>query len=163
MKDYSTGSESKRFILSYKVEDNKIIAKLACGELYTIPYSQENENKIISLMEKQADSAYVTLLTTLTKTLIVTSPLLLTLDISNFVNYGGWYWGTMLFTGVVSVILLDGIIGINQLIMKRDEKKLKEFLNCKESLNKSLDIALNNRNITLGVSKKAIKEIVAIR
>lgn len=46
----------------------------------------------------------------------------------------------MLFTGVVSVILFDGIIGINQLIMKRDEKKLKEFLNCKESLNKSLDM-----------------------
>ena len=55
MKDYSLNyDDSKKFILSYKTENGIIVAKLASGELYTVPYSEENENKIISRMEEQA-------------------------------------------------------------------------------------------------------------
>ena len=55
MKDYSLNyDDSKKFILSYKIENGKIVAKLASGESYTVPYSEENKNKIISRMEEQA-------------------------------------------------------------------------------------------------------------
>lgn len=52
MKNYSLNyDDSKKFILSYKIEIGKIVAKLASGKSYTVPYSEENENKIISRME----------------------------------------------------------------------------------------------------------------
>ena len=53
MKDYSLNyDDSKKFILSYKIENGKIVAKLASGESCTVPYSEENENKIIFRMEE---------------------------------------------------------------------------------------------------------------
>ena len=48
MKDYLLNcDDSRKNILSYKIKNGEIVAKLASGELYTIPYSDENENKII--------------------------------------------------------------------------------------------------------------------
>ncbi len=46
MKDYSLNiDEKKQYILSYKIENQKIITKLASGESYIIPYTIENEKK----------------------------------------------------------------------------------------------------------------------
>lgn len=54
MKDYTINKEDKKmFILSYKIKDKNIIAKLATGEKYIIPYTKENEEKILERMIEQ--------------------------------------------------------------------------------------------------------------
>lgn len=87
MKDYSLNyDDSKKFILSYKIENGKIVAKLASGESCTVPYSEENENKIISRMEEQARYAQPKPLKMLDKILTISQPLMLPIAIMNFVN-----------------------------------------------------------------------------
>lgn len=156
MKDYSLNyDDSKKFILSYKIENEKIVAKLASGELYTVPYSEENENKIISRMEEQARYAQPKPLQTLDKILAISQPLVLPIAIMNFVNNGGWLYSIML------AIIAEGAIyypakAIINAIKKRDIKKLNYFLDNKEELNESIE---KSENMKLGVSKKAVKEI----
>ena len=153
MKNYSLNyDDSKKFILSYKIENGKIVAKLASGESYTVPYSEENENKIISRMEEQARYAQPKPLKMLDKILTISQPLMLPIAIMNFVNNGGWFYGMLL------VIIAEGAIyypakTIINAIKKRDIKKLNYFLDHKEELNEK------SENIKLGVSKKAIKQI----
>lgn len=156
MKDYSLNyDDSKKFILSYKIENEKIVAKLASGELYTVPYSEENENKIISRMEEQARYAQPKPLQTLDKILAISQPLVLPIAIMNFVNNGGWLYGIMLAIIVEGAIYYPAKAIINA-IKKRDIKKLNYFLDNKEELNESIE---KSENMKLGVSKKAVKEI----
>lgn len=156
MKDYSLNyDDSKKFILSYKIENGKIVAKLASGELYTVPYSEENENKIISRMEKQARYAEPKPLKTLDKILAISQPLVLPIAIMNFVNNVGWFYGIMLAIIVEGAIYYPAKAIINA-IKKRDIKKLNYFLDNKEELNESIE---KSENMKLGVSKKAVKEI----
>lgn len=156
MKDYSLNfDDSKKFILSYKMENGKIVAKLASGELYTVPYSEENENKIISRMEEQARYAQPKPLQTLDKIFTISQPLLLPIAIMTFVNNGGW------FNGIILAIVAGGAIyypakAIINAVKKRDIKKLNYFLDHKEELNENIE---KSENIKLGVSKKAIKQI----
>lgn len=54
MKDYTFNNEDKKmFILSYKIKKDNIIIKLASKEKYIIPYSIENEQKILERMKEQ--------------------------------------------------------------------------------------------------------------
>ena len=54
MKDYSIyKEEARRFILRYEIKSDKIIAELASGEDYVIPYTKENEIKVLEKMEEQ--------------------------------------------------------------------------------------------------------------
>lgn len=156
MKDYSLNyDDSKKFILSYKIENGKIVAKLASGELYTVPYSDENENKIISRMEKQARYAQPKPLKTSDKILAISQPLVLPIAIINFVNNGGWFYGILLAVIAVGAVGYPARVIINA-IKKRDIKKLNYFLDNKEELNESIE---KIENMKLGVSKKAVKEI----
>lgn len=156
MKDYSLNyDDSKKFILSYKIENGKIVAKLASGELYTVPYSEENENKIISRMEKQARYAQPKPLKTPDKILAISQPLVLPIAIINFVNNGGWFYGILLAVIAVGAVGYPAKVIINA-IKKRDIKKLNYFLDNKEELNESIE---KSENMKLGVSKKAVKEI----
>lgn len=156
MKNYSLNyDDSKSFILSYKIENGKIVAKLASGELYTVPYSEENENKIISRMEKQARYAEPKPLNTPDKILAISQPLVLPIAIMNFINNGGWFYGIMLAIIVEGAIYYPAKAIINA-IKKRDIKKLNYFLDNKEELNKSIE---KSENMKLGISKKAVKEI----
>lgn len=156
MKNYSLNyDDSKSFILSYKIENGKIVAKLASGELYTVPYSEENENKIISRMEKQTRYAEPKPLNTPDKILAISQPLVLPIAIMNFINNGGWFYGIMLAIIVEGAIYYPAKAIINA-IKKRDIKKLNYFLDNKEELNKSIE---KSENMKLGISKKAVKEI----
>ena len=156
MKDYSLNhDDSKKFILSYKIENGKIVAKLASGESYTVPYSEENENKIISRMEEQARYAQPKPLQMVDKILTISQPLMLPISIMNFVNNGGWFYGMLLAIIVESAIYYPAKTIINA-IKKRDIKKLNYFLDHKEELNENIE---KSENIKLGVSKKAIKQI----
>ena len=156
MRDYSLSyDDSKKFILSYKIENGKIIAKLASGELYTVPYSDENENKIISRMEEQAKHAQPKPLKTPDKILAISQPLVLPIAIINFVNNGGWFYGILI--AVIAVRAVDNPAkAIINAIKRRDIKKLNYFLDHKEELNENIK---KSENIKLGVSKKAIKQI----
>lgn len=54
MKDYSLNLEdSKTFVLNYTVKDNQIAVNLANGENYVIPYTTENEVKLLKRMKTQ--------------------------------------------------------------------------------------------------------------
>ncbi len=156
MKDYSLNfDDPKKFILSYKIENGKIIVKLASGGLYTVPYSEDNENTIISRMESQARNAQPKQLKAIDKILSITQPLILPLAIMNFVTYGGWFYAIML------AILVEGAIyyparRIINAIKKRDIEKLNYFLDHKEELNESIE---KSEKMKLGVSKKAVKQI----
>lgn len=156
MKDYSLNyDDSKKFILSYKIENGKIVAKLASGELYKVPYSEENENKIISKMEEQAKHAQQKPLNPLDKILAISQPSVLPIAIINFLNNGGWYYGIILAIIAVGAICYPAKAIINA-IKKKDIKKLNYFLDNKEELNESIE---KSENMKLGVSKKAIKQI----
>lgn len=158
MKDYSLNTdEQKKYILSYKIEDGKIIAKLASGESYTIPYTEENEQSVISKMEVQARNAEVKPLSMMDKILSVSQPLILPIAIANFINYGGWFYG------IVLAILVEGAIvypakRIINAIKKRDIKKLNYFLDHQQELNDNVG---DNENMLLNVSKKTISQIKA--
>lgn len=160
MKDYSLNyDDSKKFILSYKIENGKIVAKLASGESYTVPYSEENENKIISRMEEQARYAQPKPLQMVDKILTISQPLMLPIAVMNFVNNGGWFYGMLLVIIFESAIYYPAKTIINAIInaiKKRDIKKLNYFLDHKEELNENIE---KSENIKLGVSKKAIKQI----
>lgn len=160
MKDYSLNyDDSKKFILSYKIENGKIVAKLASGESCTVPYSEENENKIISRMEEQARYAQPKPLQMVDKILTISQPLMLPIAVMNFVNNGGWFYGMLLVIIFESAIYYPAKTIINAIInaiKKRDIKKLNYFLDHKEELNENIE---KSENIKLGVSKKAIKQI----
>lgn len=58
MKDYTLDSEEAvSFILNYEIKDNQIIVNYANGEHYIIPYTNDNEEKILKKMEDQVYSA----------------------------------------------------------------------------------------------------------
>lgn len=54
MKDYSLNLEdSKTFVLNYTIKGNEITVNLANGENYVIPYTTENEVKLLERMKIQ--------------------------------------------------------------------------------------------------------------
>ncbi len=58
MKNYSLSHEnSKTFILNYNIEDNQIIVNLASGEKYIIPYSVDNEKRLLERMKNQVNNS----------------------------------------------------------------------------------------------------------
>ena len=157
MKDYSLNDDdSKKFILSYKIENGEIVAKLASGELYTIPYSEENENEIISRMEEQAERAQPTPFKPFEIIYAILNSTALPFAISNFVN------NVRLGNGIVLTGVFIGTIETSRRVIiyaieKRDIEKLNYFLDNKEELNKI--VKLTSENMKLGVSKKAVSEI----
>lgn len=156
MKDYSLNiDDAKKFILSYKIENGKIIAKLASGESYVIPYSEENETTIISRMENQARQAEPKTLKQNEKIFAISQPLVLPIAIINFVQNFEWFYGLLLGIIAETAIHYPAKAIINA-IKKRDIKKLNYFLDNKKELNESIE---KSENMKLGISKKAIKEI----
>ena len=54
MKDYSMSYKEKvNFILNYEIVDNNIIINFATGDKRMIPYSREEEDKILDIMKMQ--------------------------------------------------------------------------------------------------------------
>lgn len=58
MKDYTLKfKDAKSFILNYEIKDNQIMVNYANGEHYIIPYTNDNEKKILKKMEDQVHDA----------------------------------------------------------------------------------------------------------
>lgn len=54
MKDYTLKLEDKEtFILNYEIKDNEMILHLADGNTYTVPYTKDNERRVLNKMEIQ--------------------------------------------------------------------------------------------------------------
>ena len=153
MKDYSSNrEEAKEFILSYKIFNNEIISKLACGEYYTIPYSIENENKIISKMEEQAKQLKIEPITFFDILFSISS---LTLSFGSFCNLlknDDWRYG-LLTSGFV-LITCYYLSEIKRKKSKiKDIEKLNFFLENKEILEllKIYNSKINSENKNSGL------------
>ncbi len=157
MKDYSWNfDEAETFILSYKIKDGKIVAKLASGGKYIIPYSVNNENMMLARMEEQAKYARVKPLRTLDKIFGAMYPLwLLPLYANQFISYGGWGNG-ILFSCVTFLSIYYPARIVNHLLKRREIKKLKLFLENKEELNEAVE---KRESATIGLSRSTVKEI----
>lgn len=54
MKDYSLNKEEQeKFILNYEKNDNKIVINYADGSNYSVPFTSDNERKILNRMKEQ--------------------------------------------------------------------------------------------------------------
>ncbi len=160
MKDYSLSEESaKRYILSYEKKNNKLTAKLASGENYVIPSTDENEKKLDSRMEKQVRDAKVKTPSIMNFILAVTQPLVLPLAISNFIQQPSGLTLGVLAIMIGSSILYPGTV-INYLVNKHHLKKYNYYLDNKEDFSKE---NIKTNNITYGVSKKATKELSKVK
>ena len=128
MKDYSLNrKDSESFILSYTIEDGNIAAKTASGELITVPYSMENENKILSKMEQQAKMAKLEPLSLIDRYFAIIQPIIiLPLAIYNFIYYGGSYYAILLLTVGFTAIFFPAQV-ISHLLKKKELKKLIIF------------------------------------
>lgn len=156
MKDYSLDlDDSKRFILSYKVENGKIITKLASGELLSVQYSKKKENRIITRMENQAKSAQLEPMRMSEKILTIFHSIVLPIAIVNFVSNAWWLNGLILFV-VAENAIFHQIKAINHAIKRRDLKKLNYFLEHKEEINQTIELSESKRP---GVSKKTGKQV----
>ena len=156
MKDYSLDlDDSKRFILSYKVENGKIITKLASGELLSFQYSKKKENRIITRMENQAKSARLEPMRMSEKILTIFHSMVLPIAIVNFASNAGWLNGLILFV-VAENAIFHQIKAINHTIKKRELEKLNYFLEHKEEINQTIELSESKRP---GVSKKAGKQV----
>lgn len=50
---YNDTEDSKIFIINYEIKDNQIIVNTGDGKKYSIPYTKENEENILSKMREQ--------------------------------------------------------------------------------------------------------------
>ncbi len=147
MKDHSKSIEERsKYVLSYKVKDNKLICNMATGESLVYDYSVENENKIKKVMEKQAtdhkDDNYET--NSYITYIIV---LLMILALFNL---------NLPVIGVCSFLLLvKGASRLYATSLKNDIEKLNLFLESGNIINDNLD----KPNIKAGISKKTKKII----
>ena len=74
MKDYTFDKISReKFIKNYNIKDDQIIINLASKEKYVIPYTKENEEKILARMEEQVNSSYIKPLGVIYKSLVAGS------------------------------------------------------------------------------------------
>jgi len=156
MKDYSmNSSEARKYILSYEIKKDKLIANLANGEIYSVPYTKENEQRIIEIMENQAKKAKVKPLKKRDNILLALEALVLPFSIIGYISNSEWYVGIAIGLIGSTALYYTGKIVSNK-IKKKDIKKLTYFLENKEELNEEIK---KSENITLGISKKAKNQI----
>jgi len=142
MKDYSLViKKDDNYILSYSIKSGEIIAKLANGEKYIVPYNSEDEKSILAKMEKQAKNASFIPLKRIEKVatffcLIVVLPLATYNVILNGAIGAGGLALAILATVSYSVKMLSSILA------KRDISKLNYFLDNQQALNE--DVNINN-------------------
>jgi hypothetical protein len=163
MKDHSKNKEDARtYILSYEVINNEIILKLASGEKYIVPYSEENEMKVIDKMENQAlfcktpttvnDITVFQYFIGLGALWLPASGVLQTI---RFINNPGVYSGIwMVLHGLGAVFCVANVL--HNIYLKKDAKKLCYFIEHRRELNEKIG---SSENMKLGLSKKTIKEI----
>lgn len=165
MKDYSLNQEEKsKFILNYKADNNKIHINFANGDKVIIPYTKENEEKILDVMERQVRLSDTKLRNVknefLSAAVFGVLGLLLSLVILlgstlGVLTISGKYF--FLFNLSLGLMLVDGTLLVQTKKEINDIKKNKYFLEHERTLN---DRVKDNENMlykTHNVTKKQVK------
>lgn len=157
MKDHSLNSEERKtFILSYKIEDDKIIVKLANKENYIVPYTVENERSILEKMRTQicesvpyADRAFPML----RQAFGYISGVLLPVAIFKVFAEPGLV--SILLTGGLALLTADAVSVTKK---ELELKKLKYFLESESKLNYYFR---RSENVFLGLEEQKAKQLKA--
>lgn len=168
MKDYTINNEDKKmFILSYKVKKDNIIVKLASNEKYIIPYTEENEGKILDRMreqitenvdfERRSIKEYILLLL-LTIALGVGTLIISAKFLPNLITHPSikTILANIPTFGAAAITAISGIFTISTAEILKDFRKNKLYLEKEEELN---DKVKENQNILSNVSNKTRKMV----
>lgn len=153
MKDYTFDKISReKFIKNYNIKDDQIIINLASKEKYVIPYTKENEEKILARMEEQVNSSYIKPLGVIYKSLVAGSYIWILIGIYMYVVSGG-ILNIALALGTSTLFNIKMFIHQSKV---KDLEKQKFFLEYRKMLNDNIK---KSSNMTLGVDKKIVKKV----
>ena len=165
MKDYELDLEkSKYFILNYEIVKNEIIINLGTGDKYPIPYTIENEKRILEQMKKQVENfngtefskkQYIEMdrgIVSITTILILIATILFISPINMSIMT---YAATMLVCVPIRTFFKIQLDKSNKIL--EDLKKNKKFIFNELELDTNIK---NNPNCLSNTSKKA-KEIIS--
>lgn len=164
MKDYSYGDykKQKNFILNYKIVDGEIIINLATGKQLVYPFSKDNEQKVIDMMEAQVsdiDEADFKAKNYLKKgALTIISIFLISLNAylyyhifnSTSTDGLGYAGGALVY---INLEIIRSIVVIKKQV--KDLEKHKFFMEKKEEVNNTKQYS---KNIYSGLEKSNINE-----
>lgn len=157
--------DRKKFILNYKIKNGNIIIRLASKEKYVIPYTEENEQKILERMKKQitenidferkAIKEYV-ILTVLTYLLGFGTFLIATRFIPGLISYPSL---KTVFANIPTFVasgftLISAILTMSTKEVLEDFRKNKLYLDKEEEINGKIK---SNQNMLSNVSNKTKK------
>ena len=153
MKDYTLDKLGReKFIKNYKVKNDQIIINLASKEKYVIPYTKENEEKVLTKMEEQVNNARIKPIGIINKFLVG-------------VSYGAL--ALALYLSIVETAILYFVVAFglssfftyqlasNQIKLK-DLEKQRFFLDNRKLINDNIK---KSPNMTLGLDKKIVTQI----
>lgn len=153
MKDYTFDRfAQEKFIKNYKIKDGQIIINLASDEKYVIPYTKENEEKILVKMEDQVNNVSIKPIGLMYKALTCLA------YISTIVGV----YLTVIEGAFLTLSIFSGIaLGFTYKLVShqskiKDLEKQKFFLENRKMLNDNIK---KSPNMTLGVDKKIVRKV----
>lgn len=168
MKNYLGKNDDSNFILSYKIVKDKIVVKLNSHKKYTIPYTKENEENLLKMMQQQAKESRNYLDNIQKKTnsnaSLAKFDSLYLLIITNLIRFGVITNNPILMIGIFSA-LVGGTLSFssyekNKKVYEDIEKNLL-YLKNEDLINNN---NLGNKKITINsiykMSLKQLKKIV---
>ena len=153
MKDYTLDKlAQEKFIKNYKVKNDKIIINLASKEKYVIPYTKENEEKVLTKMEEQVNNARIKPIGIINKFLVG-------------VSYGAL--ALALYLSIVETAILYFVVAfglssfftyqlVSNQVKVKDLEKQSFFLDNRKLINDNIK---KSPNMTLGLDKKIVTQI----
>lgn len=165
MKNYSSDSENaKTFILNYSIKDDKIIVNLASNKEYTIPYSIDNEKRILNIMKKQVNNSNkYKLEQKITFSIsaiasVVSEICLITVNPMFLLNSGAEVLDTVTFSTLfISCILAGHYKMIKSIKNIKDIEKNQMFVNNERLLNDNIQVNSNALENTSSKTKEIVK------
>lgn len=156
MKDYTFKLEDKQtFILHYEIKDNEIILHLADGNTYAIPYTEENERRVLNKMEMQVVHTRIFKEDRRERNegcskRIIIYLIVMAINVVFLLNGGGIF--SALALGCFALAEICAVLTcIKSSAELNDAYKNTEFLEKKEELNEALK---TNKNMLNNVKKK---------
>ena len=157
MKNLSNENNQNTYIINYIIKDMEIIIQLADNSEYRIPYTEENEKKVLAKMEEQILSAYVKDVSISTKILAISQPMLLPMSIFNYVSSKDTFHLVLMLIHGAGIIYFPSI-WINKLLKESYINKAKFFISNKAKINYALQ--KNTSNMLIGINNKKIKRTI---
>lgn len=160
MKDYSLNShEQTNFIKNYRVKKGRIVSKLSSGKKHYIPYTPENEQRVLGIMEKQVSNIDKKerswkKLRTLYSLVAGALGVVVAVSLIGYLTSGVYNVVQLIITALStggSLLFLKG--AVNSEIVLRDIEKTKYFLAHEDELNSNIK---RNANMTLDLPQRKV-------